>query len=65
MRHDLKTKVDYIQSIEINTEGGFIVNYSVNDRLMSYYDRYNAVARRIEEFYKIEQRADKLKELGI
>jgi len=65
IRHDLKSKIDYIKSIEINTEGGFIVNYSVDNRLMSYYDRYNAVAKRIVEFCKIEQRDDKLKQLGI
>lgn len=65
IRHDLKAKVDYIQSIEINTDGGFIINYSVDGKMMSYYDRYNSVAKRINEFYKIEQRDEKLKKLGI
>lgn len=65
IRHAVKGKVDYIHSIELSVNGGFIVNYMSNDNMISYYDRYNLVAKRIDEFYKVEQRVDKLKELGI
>ncbi len=65
VRHAIKSKVDYIISIDFNSEGAFIVSYMSYGREMCYSDKYNIVAKRIREFVKIEQREDKLKELGI
>lgn len=66
IRHETKRRVDYIKFIELHNDGGFTVHYySSSDGTRMYYDKYNLVAKKINEFYKVEERDDKLRELGI
>ncbi len=62
---NIKIKVDYIKSIDIDLMGGYLIQYVSYGKDLSYYSKGDSVARRINEFSKIEQRDYKLNELGI
>lgn len=62
----LSSRVDYIKSIDVNSEGVFIVNYMSSGREFCYYlNRYNIASKKISNFIKTEKREYILKELGI
>ena len=64
IRHGLRCRVDYIESIMVDDDGYYVYFYSKHE-LMRYYDKYNLVARKIKEFCVVKERDDKLNELGI
>jgi hypothetical protein len=66
VRVEIKTKIDYIKSIDIDKNANeYIINYVIGNKNMAYHVRHGEVAKKIDQFYKIENRNDKLKKLGI
>lgn len=65
VRHETKSRVDYIRSIEIDRFGIYTIYFMVGISKTQYSTKHGLCAKKIVEFTKANERNSKLEELGI
>jgi hypothetical protein len=65
IRHETKSRVDYIRSVFIDHDGVYFVSYACGNSMIQYSTKYGSSASKISVFTRTKERNNKLNELGI